>query len=60
MDETKSESMGENLFQQAKYLEEQLCLLGEWNKAHINVDTEQARRNIETMFNAWGMLNPDP
>jgi hypothetical protein len=34
-------------------LKEQIRLLADWNKSHINMESEQARKNTETILAFW-------
>lgn len=38
-------------------LEEQIKLLTEWNKASINIEPEQVRKNIETILSVANYLH---
>ncbi|ADQ06476.1 hypothetical protein Calhy_0739 [Caldicellulosiruptor hydrothermalis 108] len=40
----------ENIPTDIALMSEQINLLAEWNKSHIDIDPEQVRKNIETML----------
>lgn len=40
----------ENIPTDIALMSEQINLLAEWNKRHIDIDPEQVRKNLETML----------